>query len=78
MEGNRVASFPIYVTVPLCPVYYNITLDVIKNVYIILVKDFLTYFLPEIRHLVYRIKTFSGALTEAVYYIYYIIFLFLA
>ena len=40
-----------------------------KNVYIILVKDFSTYFLPETRPLVYRTKTFSGTPTEAVYYI---------
>ena len=37
--------------------------------YTILVKDVSTYFLPETRPLVYRIKTFSGTPTEAVYYI---------
>ena len=40
-----------------------------KNVYIILVQDFSTYFLPETGPLIYRMKTFCGAPTGAVYYI---------
>ena len=73
MEGNRVASFRICVTVPLCAVCYNIMLALTGfaiTVYIILAKDFSTFFLPETRPLVYRIKAFSGTPTEAVYYIY--------
>ena len=56
-------------TAPLCVSDNKALALLYKNVYIILVKDFSTCFLPETRHLVYGMKTFSGTPTGAVYYI---------
>ena len=65
-EWNQVVSFCICVTIPSCTEFLPM-LAVIKNMSIILDKDFPTYYLPETRPLVYKMKTFSGTPTETVY-----------